>query len=319
MNSKERVIKTIQKEDVDFVPASFSCHFPAGCGWGDAAVNAHLDFAEQTDVDVLKIMNENLVTPCGEIRCPADWNQIRSFDLKADFIVRELDLVKRLLDANDGKRFVAATIHGALASCIHPAEPVYGYDRMRELMVESYRADKGPVTDAFMRVADGMALLSEEVIRLGCDAVYYAALGGEKRYYSDEEFATLVAPLDKMILKAVRKSGGYTILHICKDDLAMSRYDGYQPYADIVNWGVYEAPMSLAEGREMFPDATIMGGFANRSGVIRDGSIAELKARAKQIVKAFGKKGFIIGADCTLATELPYERVRAIVDAVRDR
>jgi uroporphyrinogen decarboxylase len=98
----------------------------------------------------------------------------------------------------------------------------------------------------------------------------------------------------------------------------MSRYEGYQPYADIVNWGVYEAPFSLEEGRKMFPDAAILGGFANRTGIIAEGSIEELKARARQIVQEFGKTGFLIGADCTLATELPTVRVRAIVDAVRE-
>ena len=60
-----------------------------------------------------------------------------------------------------------------------------------------------------------------------------------------------------------------------------------------------------------------MGGLANRSGVMVDGTEEQLAEAAKKIVREFGKKGFILGADCTLPTEIPYERIRVIVDAVR--
>ncbi|MFR2985507.1 MAG: hypothetical protein ACLTMD_05415 [Clostridium sp.] len=42
-------------------------------------------------------------------------------------------------------------------------------------------------------------------------------------------------------MKAIKDAGGYCFLHICKDQLNMDRYKDYGPYADVVNWGVYEA------------------------------------------------------------------------------
>ena len=61
MNKRERVVAAIRGERVDCVPSGFSIHFPEGCKEGQAAVNAHLRFFQETDTDIIKIMNENLV------------------------------------------------------------------------------------------------------------------------------------------------------------------------------------------------------------------------------------------------------------------
>lgn len=318
MNCKERVIAAINGLEVDHVPSSFSYHFPECNGYGEAGAEAHLKFFRETDTDIYKIMNENLVPYMGDIKNPDDWKQIRSFTIKDGFMVRQTDMVQRILERCGPNHFTMGTLHGALASCIHPLEPVYGYEGARRLMVEHYRQKKQPVKDAFARVTDGMARLAEEYIRIGVDAVYYAALGAEEYYYTDEEFAELVESLDKLILKAVRDAGGYCFLHMCKDKLVMNRYKSYAPYADVVNWGIYEVPMTLEEGRELFPGKTIMGGLANRSGILMEGPIIKLRDSVKRIITNYGKKGFILGADCTLPTGLPNERIRAAVVAARE-
>ncbi len=107
-------------------------------------------------------------------------------------------------------------------------------------------------------------------------------------------------------------------MHMCKDGLNMERYASYADLADVVNWGVYETDFSLEEGRKLFPKATVMGGLANRKGVMVDGTTEELKEAAKAVIRDFGKEGFILGADCTLPTEIPYERIRAIAEAARE-
>ena len=58
-----------------------------------------------------------------------------------------------------------------------------------------------------------------------------------------------------------------------------------------------------------------MGGLANRSGVLVEGSLEEIGGAVRRIIREFGPTGFILGADCTLPTEIPYERIRAAVQA----
>ena len=119
MNKKERVQAAIKKQPVDHVPACFSLHFPREIAFGDAAVNAHLDFYRQTDCDILKIMNENLVPAIGEMNSPADWAKVPAYNRHSPFMQQQLDMIKRILD-EAGDAYSLATIHGICASTIHP-------------------------------------------------------------------------------------------------------------------------------------------------------------------------------------------------------
>jgi len=317
MNKRERVIAAINGEPVDKVPASFSLHFNKDKAFGEEGIKSHLEFFQRTNTDILKIMNENLLPYMGEIRKPQDWRNIKTISLKDDFMQAQIDFVKRILDKCDNTAFTVGTIHGITASAIHPIEAIYGYEATRELLCQHIREDKAPVMDAIKRITDGLCQLAQKYIELGLDGVYYASLGGEKRYFTNEEFEECIAPFDKMVLSAVKEKNAYNCLHICKNDLNMQRYASYKDFADIVNWGIYETNYSLEEGRNLFDGVTIMGGLANRSGVLVDATDDELVQAVKSLISSFGKTKFILGADCTLPTEISYERILTAVNAVK--
>ena len=317
MNGRERVIAAIRKEPLTEIPSSFSLHFPEGCENGEESVKAHLEFFEKTGTDIYKIMNENLMPACDGVRCGDDWKLIPKFSRNDAWLTKQIDLTKRILDRCEPGHFTMGTLHGVVASSLHLIEKRYGYDGGRLAQPEHLRQNKVAVADVYKRIADILCVLAEEYIKAGLDSVYYAALGGEYRYYTDEEFETFIAPLDKQVMTAIRESGGYCVLHICKDRLNMRRYQSYNDYADIVNWGIYEAPFSLEEGKKLFPGTAIMGGLANRSGVLVEGTKEEIEDRVRQIIEENGKTGFILGADCTIPTEIEYWRVRAAAEAAR--
>ena len=318
MKRRERVISAIKNEPVDGIPSSFSLHFPKGYEYGDQGVAAHLDFYKKTNTDIYKIMNENLLPYCEGIHCGNDWKHIPAFSKKDTWMTRQIDMVKGILEKSDSDRFIMGTLHGVVASSLHLIEKTYGYDMGRLVMPEHLRQNKIAVSDVYKRVADILCVLVEEYMKAGVDAIYYAALGGEFRYYTDEEFAEYIEPLDKQVMTAIRENGGYCFLHICKDRLNMKRYEGYNKYADVVNWGVYEVPFSIEEGKKLFPGTTSMGGLANRSGILVEGTEAEIQQAVKSIIRSIGKTGFILGADCTLPTEIEYWRVKAAATAARE-
>ena len=117
----------------------------------------------------------------------------------------------------------------------------------------------GPVLAAMDRIADALCELVSASAALGVDGIYYAALGGERHFFTDEEFYQWIAPFDRRILQTARQAGVYTFLHICKENLNMQRYKDYGGLVDVVNWGVYETDFPLEAGRELFPQAAIMG------------------------------------------------------------
>ena len=76
----------------------------------------------------------------------------------------------------------------------------------------------------------------------------------------------------------------------------MDRYKDYGPYADVVNWGVYEAPFSLEDGRKMFAGKTIMGGLPNRHGVLVDGPAEAVKEETRKVIRGIRKNPFYSGS-----------------------
>ena len=320
MTKRDRVLRAIRKEPVDFVPSCFSLHFPKERNSGEAGVRAHLDFFRDTGADIAKIMNENLVpSPGMGSSFPEAYADVRAFGKDTDFIVDQIDFTKKILDGLDDEYFTLGTLHGICASALHPIERSgIDYEKARDLQLLSLREAEGTTLSAFNRIADGLCSLVEGYKEAGVDAIYYAALGGEPRWFSDEEFDKWIKPFDLKIMKAIKEAGMYCFLHICKDGLNMQRYRDYASLSDVVNWGVYEVPFSLEEGRKLFPGCTIMGGLRNRSGVLVDGSAEEIREEVRSVINGFGRTGFILGADCTLATEQDMGRLRAAIEAAQD-
>ncbi len=320
MTKKERVLAAIKNHEVDQIPSSFSLHFPTETAYGDAGIQAHLDFFKATDTDILKIMNENLVPGFGKITCAADYQrQIPTLSMKDDFMVQQMDFTCKILERCDHSAFTMGTLHGAMASGLHPLEKAgMTYDEGRAFQVKMLREDSQATLSAMQRITDAMSELAQAYIKSGVDAVYYAALGAEDRYLTDDEFSEWIEPLDRQIMQAIHEAGGYCFLHMCKDGLNMRRYANYAPYADVVNWGVYEAPFSLEEGRKLFPGKCVMGGLPNRHGVLVDGDERKVRDAVRNVIEQFGRKGFILGADCTLATEQDLHLLRAAVEAARE-
>ena len=318
MNKRERVAAAIRGEEVDYVPTGFSMHFPDSCKEGEAAVAAHLKFFQETDTDIIKIMNESLVPYMGEVKEPDDFRKYRVLGPDEKFITDQMKLTREILDKADQEAFSVGTLRGITPSMIHPLMAGgMGYMEARLFVRDCLRKDPKPVLQAVERVTDGLCHLARGYMESGTDGVYYASLGGETDIFTDEEFEMWVKPFELKVMEAVREAGGYCFLHICKSNLNMERYRDYGSYADVVNWGVYEAPCSLEEGKRLFPGKTVMGGLANHGGVMIEGTEEELVEEVKRIIYQTGRLGFILGADCTLPAEVSYDRIRAAVHAAR--
>lgn len=318
MDKREQVLKTITGELTGYVPSCFSLHFPPEEATGEKGIESHIRFHKATDMDILKIMNENLVPYCGPFTEGSSYKQIPAISMKDDFMREQIEFSKEILDRCDDNPFSIGTLHGVVASAVHPLRKAgFSPEEARKFQTAAIRSDTQAVVDAYHRIADGMSELAQAYIKAGVDGVYFAALGGETRYFTDEEFAEYIEPCDKQILSAIREAGGKVFLHICKDHLNMARYASYADFCDVVNWGVYEAPFSLDDGKKMFAGKAIMGGLANRTGVIVDGTDEEIRAEVRRVIDWSGKDKFILGADCTLATEQDIHRLVVAIDEAR--
>ena len=321
MTKKERVIRAIRQEETDCIPSCFSMHFPAECANGENAIRAHLDFLEQTDVDILKIMNENMVSSGYDLNSREDYERFPAISAEDPFMQTQLNLVKRILEKTPDDCFTIGTLHSVGTSAMyHPFKRMgYGYDQSRSVFDAWMKENPAKMLDAVKRITDGLCGLAAKYIEAGLDGVFVASLGAERRFgLTKEQFDEWVAPYDQMIMKAVKDAGGYCFLHVCNRDVNLDYYRDYdENLYDVVNWGTFEVPCSMKEGREIFHGRTVMGGLANRVGVLASGSEEALCTTIESVVNSFGRKGLILGADCTVATEQDLSRIRLAVNTAR--
>ncbi len=314
MNKKQRAAAAFRGEQVDRIPASFSLHFPAAASSGKQAIDAHRTFFQETDVDIFKVMNEHLYSPEVVIKSPEDWKHVRPITGKERYIQNQLDIIKALSDELGSEAYIFATIHGIFASAFHATKDddasLAHHDKVTAHLAE--RPDI--VAAALERIAEGLAHFVNLCIEAGAEGIYYAALGAESYRFSREDFNRYIKPNDITILEAAGKAPGGTILHMCKDQLNIDLYKDYP--SDIVNWAVNEQNISLEEGRTLF-QRPILGGFDDRGGVLVEGNKEEIEREVHLLVKTYGPRNFILGADCTLPTEISYERIRWAVDALK--
>lgn len=313
MNKRERVLTVVNGLKADKVPAGFWLHFPPAAAQGEAALAAHLRFFNDSGTDICKVMNENLLTADPHLQSAADWAALQPFSTDSDLFTRQVELVRSIVAAVGDSAVVLATIHGVVASASHVLGGPTIYDTDRDRLVRDLRENPEAMRLGLAKVADYLAALTRACLEAGADGIYYAALGGEENFYTDAEFAEFIRPLDLRVMAAASGRKGFNVLHVCKDHLNLERYRGYP--GDVVNWGVFSANPSLTDGRAIFPDKVLLGGLDDRSGVLVDGSHAEIAAAVQTVLQEAGDGPFILGADCTLPTDIDPARIRAAVAA----
>lgn len=69
---------------------------------------------------------------------------------------------------------------------------------------------------------------------------------------------------------------------------------------------------------EFFGGKPALGGLDNRKeGVLYSGNEEEIRKAVRELIETCGKKGFLLGADCTIPGDLPAEHVRWVLEEAR--
>jgi len=305
MNKIERVRAVLKGEIPDAVPASFWFHFPKDQAHGNAAVKAHLDYYQRTDLDFLKIMNEHRYHVETKIKNPSDWRKIKPVPLKSEFYQAQLNEIKMITDRLGGDCLTVITIFNPFSSGKHASD---------YLITEHLKADPGSVNLGLQTIAESLAEFSAACLDAGADGIYFAAQGGEADRFEEHIFTEIIKPNDLTVLNAIKDKSDFNILHICQDKARLHLYSDYP--GNVVNWAATaQHNVPLPGGKKLF-NRSILGGLDNR-GIIVDGTPDEIRRAVHEVISSFGTRGLIIGADCTLPTEINVENIHAAVEAAR--
>lgn len=313
----------MNKEKVDHVPVGFWFHFAGEEAIGDGCVQAHLKYYRETDLDFVKIMCDNYFPfPLPQIQCSADWKKVEPLAKDHPFIKEQVDRAKAIVNEIGKERCVFYNVFAPFSSLRFGAEAV-GLDD--KTVMAHVRQNRTAVMHALDAIAWSNALLAELLItEAGCDGVYYCVQSGEYDRFSAEEYKAVVAPSDLYVLEHANRFSENNIMHMCGWAGARNRLELWKNYpAKVMNWAVYVEGMGLEEGRGYFGNKTSLGGFEThwdgkvQEGIIYNGTKQELQNYTRELILNHGKRGLMLGGDCTIDARIDWERIRWIVEAAR--
>lgn len=315
MNKIERVEAVLKHETVSPVPMGFWLHFPKETIQQgiDAQVEAHMQYAQDTDTDILKVMNENEMRSSEKVQDISDWKKIPRLNANSELVLRQKETLEKVLEKAGNDYYVIGTVHGIMASLSHASG--WKYSQSPEIMNEHYKRDPQAIRDAANIIYENTRYMLEATMAAGVKGIYYAALGGESDLFSDEFHADVLAKPEINLLNEAKDDHNLSVfLHMCKPHVQLNRFKDYP--SDVVNWAMNKSIMTFDEAHALFGDKVYLGGFDDRQGVLVDGTKEEIVAKYNEIKQTFSNVPYIIGADCTLPTDIDRSRVKFIHELI---
>jgi len=322
MTNKERMLNVLAGKPVDRVPVGFWFHFlpdelgvdaVADPSQARAVVEGHARYIGAFHPDFVKIMSDGFFQyPAAGGAAPRserDLTVYRRIDASHPWIQAQVALVREVVAMQKDTMYFynifspLTTLRFALG---------------RETLESFFARDFIAVGSALHGIAEGLACLATEVIRSGgADGVYLSVQDPDPEKIDERIAGMLLKSMESIILDAVKAAGGKSILHICGYEGAKNRLSLFKDYeADAFNWGTHVEGVPLAEGKVLFGGKAVIGGFANPPGcLLETGAKEAIQQETRALLKAAGRVGVALGADCTIPRGTPLEHLEWVREA----
>lgn len=329
MTKRERFEKFLANEPVDRVPVAFFHHFTTEQEWltgltNEAAfeknIEGHRAARAKFDPDVIKIMNDTLMimpVDTSFVKTPADLRKIHPPMPGSAFFEKSKELTKRVVAIYEGSD--APIYITAFSPCIILRNSISGMDIGTEVahskLYSFLEEDPDSVMAALDIIADSVNALNKMLLtECGAEAVYLS-VNNQAHYVPDEFYAKYIAPSDKKVLAAANELSRFNMLHICGYHGKSNNLELFKDYdVPVFNWAVHAEGVGLAEGKKLFGGKPVCGGFA-QAETIYTGTREEITAEACKYLDEAGQVGVMLGADCTVPTDIDDERLEWVRQA----
>ena len=281
----------------------------------DAFAAEQARWFRNTDVDFMKLsMDKYFGWPSPILKGitkAADLYKIEPLGENHPYIRGQIDRTKKVVDAINGECVGLYTVFNPL-SAIRLA---IDYPMMMKLIREDPEAMKyacGIVAE------DEKALVRGVIQEAGADGLFYSVQNGEVNRFTAEEYRDWVMPYDRIVLDYANTLSDMNAIHFCAWEQLPNRLDVWNGYkGGIVGWSRVFDISDIRKAKWRFC-CTVWGGFDNRQGsFLYTATREEIEAEVARLIEQGGKKGFILGADCSFYEDLPEERIRWVVEAAR--
>ena len=327
-NRKQLVLDVLDGKERERVPSGFWFHFLEDEIHADAfrqpeleekLLAGELDYIEGFKPDFVKIMTDGFFPyPREELKHIQSAKELYALEpLPEDspYFSLQVEYAKKVTGRLGDKvaSFYNLFAAGTIVKFMQPTIP-----EGEALVDRLIQEDKEAVKHLFGVISGDVARLARRLIReAGVTGIYYSVQNLSGVSSSREIYEEVFAPGEKAVLAAANAESEYNILHICGYAGHHNHLEWYQDYpAKAVNWAVVVEGVPLEEGKEIFPGRTVLGGFANSlEGVLYSGTKAEVQAETRRLVEKAGRKGVILGADCTVPRDIDWQRLDWVREA----
>ncbi|MDQ0194939.1 uroporphyrinogen decarboxylase family protein [Paenibacillus wynnii] len=320
MSQRQLVLDALQNKPVERIPVGFWFHFvqhdESFKGLEDASIiqrniDGHKQYFQEFRPDFVKLMSDGFFGYPSSIlshaTSAAELRELRPVGAEHPWIVKQVELVKTLTSLIGAD---VLTFYNVFAPATY-FKFAFGDDG-NKVLADYIAEDKEAVKHALDVIAEDITTLAHRIVTEGkADGIYFSVQNVQDPRVTSEIYREVVAPGELRVLAQANEVSDNNILHICgyegsRNDLSL--YLHYESKA--INWAVNNENISLVEGKELFGGRAVIGGFDNnRTGLLYSGSQKEIEDFTEQTIRLVGKTGIILGADCTLPSDIELERL----------
>jgi uroporphyrinogen decarboxylase len=321
ITSRQLINQVFELKAVPRVPVGFWFHFLAeerfGCGTGSffsENVRGHRRFIETFKPDMVKIMSDGFFNyPSKRVSDnPADMlGSLDTVTANHPWIRDQVRLVEAVRALQDDTSYFYNVFSPATTLRF-----MIGREALLKWLKE-YPLESQKLLNEMSR---GLTVLATEVISQGrADGVYFSVQNPDLNNFSDDDYLKFLFQGEIDLLNEANLSGGQNILHICGYAGVKNNLPFYANYpAQAFSWAVNVENVSLKTGQKLFGGKAVIGGFPNiRGSIIHTGQKEEIEAFTRKILEETGRIGVIIGADCTVPSDIDLEHLNWVREAAK--
>jgi uroporphyrinogen decarboxylase len=306
MSKIERVRAALAGKPVDRPPFSIWYHFGNQHASPERTAQAHLEFFEFYDLDLLKVMNDyDYPMPEGihVMDTPGDLECLTRLDLTRTPLAQQLKAIELIAKALRGKALFVDTVFNAWNTLRRNLVK----EAMEPLMAEHPKA----VEAALQVVNDNLIQYALATLERGAAGVFLSVPASAETL-TPEQYARFMRPFDLQLLSAVKGKGECHILHAHGERLYLDQLLDYPVH--VLSWADLNGGPSIAEARRR-TSLSLMAGLDHikfpyvSAKVIRD--------QVKSALAQAGDTKFILAPGCSVPTYSFPPLIKAARDAAR--
>lgn len=312
MNKRDLILRLLDSNtQPSTIPAAFFLHFDPAYHVGQVAVDKHLEYFHYTEMDFVKIQLELPFPAQPQIQKPEDWKTKLPF-FELDHYEPMLKVVEGLVKAAKKDALIILTLYSPYMECNNMVG--------QETVARHIEQDPEAFKIGIDRMTESIQQFVRACIRLGLDGFYTSTQGGEKaRLTAPTLFDTCIAPYDRVLMDEINRDCIFNILHVC---------DYWGPYSDITRFAqwpgqVVSAGLELTDDKHLTSkevaklfNRSFMGGL-DRKSVISTGTPEQIRQAVVTAIQNAPER-FILGADCTVLPNTPWENLRLAIQTAHE-